>query len=197
MRSVTALSGLPLAVQRAVALALLAAGIALLWLVLIAPAEYAIRSQSLWRHDAAQRISEDRAWIGRAEEINQHRRQLIDSPIWNRFYAPGNDLPQRLRRDVNALVTASGANSLHFEALTVEPQQGLARAAMRVEISASIDQLKTLLTSMKSHKPYLRVEQLHVSAPQAQSSTSNSALNVSLDVFAYGAQLDPAIKVGL
>lgn len=195
MKSVDYLRRLPPMTQKGVACAALVVVLTLLWFVIVGPTIDLVKAQVEWRSTVAHRIANERGWIQQADAVQSEARSIQNAVIWSKFYGTNQTeaLPIRLSRDVNAIMTRSGANSTQTEVLPVEAVNGLQRAALRVSAQLSIDQLKNVLTALNSHSPYLRVDQLHVSAPQMQPKDSNARLSVSLDVLSYSAQLDPRL----
>jgi hypothetical protein len=198
MNTADTLRRLPSPLQRLLALLALLALIALLWVGLVAPVRFALKSQASWRQAARKQISLERGWLQSVPRVKELQGNTVQSTIWVRFYSPEgtDDLSSRLRRDVMALLSASGANLTHTEALPAQSSNPLQRVAVRVMFSSTIDQLKRLLASIKGHSPYLRVEQIHISTPQSQSQDANATLTVTLEIYGYVGELDPSLKAG-
>lgn len=196
MKVADTIARLPPLNQRLLALGLVVIAAALLWYALVEPVRWVVRSQSSWRHDVARLLGTDQGWVDSADAVAAQRKYVQDAAVWKQFYPSSSrqDFSDALRRNASALVSAAGASVERAEVLPVENGDGLKRAAVQIGATLTIEQLKNVLTAIKGHQPYFRVQQIHITAPQMQPRDANAALSVVLDIVAYSGELDPALK---
>lgn len=179
------IAGLPPAVRRLIAIALLPLGAGLVWLLVIGPVVAAVTWHSEWRSDAQRIVSQARGSKAAATETVEQLASLAANPLWGKFYSvdkAGAAVPA-LQADVSAVLAASHGLIQSSSPLPPVVEDGLTKIGLRIAASLTVDQLKTFTESIARHPRYLRIEKLSILAPSMQVPDQNPMLTVTMDVF--------------
>ncbi len=173
--------------RRVLALSLLAGAALFLWVAILMPLGWLVRSQDDWR--GAVRRDLARA-LGRATiepALRKRLSALQTDPIWGRFYEvpQGQDTTALIQRDVVAVGTVSGVTVQAVTPIPVVEEAGLSGYGIRFTASLAADQLKKFMDGLRGNARYLRVERVTVMAPQIQRPDQNATLNVTMEVYGF------------
>jgi hypothetical protein len=182
----------PVAVRRACAVVTL-----VVTLLVASGLVYAIgwiaTSQARWRAETGERLVQLRSRAATIPSLRDSLATVDDAPVWNRFYrvAVGADGGGLVHRDVAALCSEVGATVLSAKPLPSRDELGIAKHGVRISASMTADQLRDIVVRLRERVPYLRVEELIVTAPQNQAPDANPILTVTMELFGYARGSEP------
>lgn len=187
MRIVAHLNRLPPRVQRILALLVGPAALVLVWAGVIWPIWHAYQAQVQWRATAVQSLAQRR---GLAEIETVVRAQLDALPRFQsrqKLYRTAGDASAitALQSEINAALNSVQARPQTLAPLEATQVGPLRKIGLRIVAPMTIDQLKEVLLRIGELTHFMRVEQLIVNAPPAQSPQENPTLVVTMDVVGY------------
>ncbi len=173
--------------RRALALALLVAGLGFAWLALVGPLVDDLLERS--EHETQQLALLQRLEPLRAE-APLLRRQLdaleaeLASPNLLLRAASANQAGALLQAMVRQLLDTEGLAADQFQALPAQPEGALTRVAVRIELHATLAQLHGLLRAVAAHRPLLSVGDGLVAASRGEGAAAPAGLTLRLDIHA-------------
>lgn len=191
--------GVPPLLSRALAIALLLAVAAGVWLGAVQP------TLARW-HEARSQIEQTRELLARYSRINAGREQL-ESEVehWRQDVLPksgafsgGNPdgVAAELQSTVSNIVKAGGGDLLSIQILNQGEEGELRTVAVRVQFGADVEALMRMLHDIESTVPYLFIDNLQIRAGRmtarsrirvtgAGRADAADTLFVTCDVFGY------------
>ena len=181
------LSQWPAARQRALALLLLAAGVALLWVVIAGPARWLLVSQTEWRARVREDLATSRGNVALAPQLQKQLLEVRGAAVWQAFYATrdGRDAATQMQRDLTTLAAAAGVGPPTFASLSDRDQPEYLGRGVRLSASMTAAQLRAFSAALRASTHFLRVEHFSASAPQVQAKNENPPLAVTMEVYGY------------
>jgi Type II secretion system (T2SS), protein M subtype b len=180
------MDGLSARGRRSMALCLLAAVMAILWLGLVAPILDYCRSTSDTRAENLRSLSRDRALLALEPSIHTALVAMDHSPHWARLY--DSQKPEqavlRLETDLRELLKAPN-NPTSMSAQPPAAQGLLTRVRVKVALSMPIDQLVQTLARLSSHSKLLQIESLTIQAPDYQVVDANPNLSIQAEIAGF------------
>jgi hypothetical protein len=156
------------------------------WL-LVVPLHWLLTAQQDWRASARADLARGRAEAALAPYVRELTEKLPKEPIWGRFYRPAGaaDAGLLLQQDLVQICAASAVTVESVVRLPSHLEGTLLKNGVRVTLSASADHLRIFVDHLRSAPRYLRVEHLHISAPQSQRADENAVVRVTLEIAGY------------
>jgi general secretion pathway protein M len=178
--------------RRFLAWALLAAVLALPYLLIIRPviAHY---------QETAETISQRQELLARYRQIAAGRSafeerliQLQDDALQAGAYLSGDSealVAAELQNQVRTLIEAEGGRLESTQILPGTDENGFRRVTIRVRMTADIDSLFRIAYALEGGQPYLFIDSIDINARQARTgrviSGEEGAMTVGCDVFGY------------
>ena len=189
MRVAAAFLAQPTALRRTSAIAVLIAAVLAAWVCIARPLASLALSQREWRTQTRAALAHARGEAALEPRLREELRTLPSASVWERFYEDRSpsSAESELRQDLTALVRASGGTLDSVEMLAASTSGALRSHGVQVSASMSIEQLRSFLAGVRSHRRYLRIEHLSVKSPLFQLADTNPVLTVKVDVFGFSA----------
>lgn len=196
MTALDRLTALPIGSRRSVALLMLAAALLAAWWLIVMPLHWLITSQEAWRTDVRTELARSRGEADLLPALRQRLTALPDDPIWNRFYgaAAGEEVDSLVRQDVTQICSDSQVRVGSLVRLPSHVEGSLVAYGVRLTVSATPDRLRSFVDHLRASPRYLRVERLHISAPDTQQPGQNPLLTVSADIFGFMRSAEPSAR---
>lgn len=196
MTAVDRLTALPTGARRAVALLMLAAVLLAAWWLIAMPLRWLITSQQAWRSAVRIDLARSRGEADLLPVLRQRLATLPNDPIWSRFYdaTAGEEVDSLIRQDVARLCDDSQITVGSLIRLPSRVEGNLVAYGVRLTAATTADRLRSFADRLRAAPRYLRVQQLHVSAPEAQQRDENPVLTVTADVFGYARSAEPPVR---
>ena len=170
--------------RRLVALALLVALLAVVWLGVVSPAAHGFSARAAERERLLDEIARSQRLIDQASFWRaQASRQRADAALFA-ITAPSPEAAvEAVRERITSAVVGQGGTIR-----TIREQPGaLGLVRVRVDLEAGLTQLMGSLKLIESQKPYVLIEKLSIAADQAATDGRLSPMDVSIDLAApYG-----------
>lgn len=173
---------------RLVALALLLAALAGLWLVAVAPLLEWRNGAQARLDEAATTLARHRAIASRADEIAAEAAALRDLADRESLFLPGASEGQAaaaLQDAIKAAMLTAEARADSIQALDPVVEGALTAIAMRVRLSADTKSLQRLLHALEAGRPVLLVDGLYVRARSFRADAAERNLDIRLDVVGF------------
>lgn len=179
---------LPRQVRQVAACAFLVAALGLVGLVTIAPIAARIS-------DLHEQIGAERTLLGRFAAVAAQHSQAAEydrvgrSALESGAYLKGESEPLKVAALQTTLAGLAAANGVRFHstrALSARERDQVRMIGVRVQFNAEIEQVRTLLHRIETHRPFLFIEGLQIQpvSPFSQRDPQQSGmLDVRLDVF--------------
>jgi len=156
------------------------------WL-LIQPLHWLLTAQYHWRISVRSDLARSRAKAALLPQLRQWAAKLPKEPIWSRFYQPAarEDAGLLLQQDLVRICAESGVKMESASRLPSHVEGTLLKHGVQLNLSATADRLRSFVEHIRSAPRYLRVERLHIGAPQAQRTEGNPVVSVALEIAGY------------
>jgi hypothetical protein len=181
----------PFLKTRTAALCALAAGLALIGLLVVAPVVAAFSAQSAESDDALRQLGVYRAEIASKPALEAALNDLNRKGASVPGVVEGESVAlaqAQMQSQIKSLVEASGGTLRSTQALPVTSQGGFDVIAIQCDLSIPQARLKDLAYAVGAHAPYLFVDDASISAPPADLDTPqahDAALDVRWTVHGY------------
>jgi hypothetical protein len=176
-------------VRRAVALGLLGALLAVLWLGVIEPVVDYLDTAAVGRGISLRALKRNRALLRQTSAIQAAQTSVEQSPRWRNFYdgPKAEAATLQLEADLRAILRDSN-NPTSMIAEPATPRGPVTRIAVRLTMSMRIDQLAEALDRIQKQSRQLRIESLTIQAPDFQGAQPNPVLTVQAEIAAMMSQ---------
>jgi len=178
------------AAPRAVALALLAVALLLVWFGLVQPLRQATAAMQARAAESERLVARAQGAIVEDTAIRERIARLkngTDLAGTDHLVAGGSEAQATaaLQDHVKQVLASSGSPLLSFQPLAAEPADGLRRIGLRVEFSASTAGLQQVLHALEGGKPAILVESLFVRVRGNEFRNMPDPLDVTLEIVGY------------
>lgn len=185
---------LPPWLSRATALALLFGLILLAYAVVVAPLVAGYRQSERAVAEAGELLAGYRSVAARRDQLEAQLAALADRQDDSGLYLAGATdalAAAALQDDVKGAIEAGGGNLRSIQILTAEDEEGFRRVGVRVQLTATVNDLLRILHGIEAGRPFLFVDALEVNNRRArrrsrdEAETMDPVLLVRLDVAGY------------
>jgi len=185
---------LPPWLSRATALALLFGLILLAYAVVVAPLVAGYRQSERAVAEAGELLAGYRSVAARRDQLEAQLAALADRQDDSGLYLAGATdalAAAALQDDVKGAIEAGGGNLRSIQILTAEDEEGFRRVGVRVQLTATVNDLLRILHGIEADRPFLFVDALEVNNRRArrrsrdEAETMDPVLLVRLDVAGY------------
>jgi len=185
---------LPPWLSRATALALLFGLILLAYAVVVAPLVAGYRQSERAVAEAGELLAGYRSVAARRDQLEAQLEALADRQDDSGLYLAGATdalAAAALQDDVKGAIEAGGGNLRSIQILTAEDEEGFRRVGVRVQLTATVNDLLRILHGIEADRPFLFVDALEVNNRRArrrsrdEAETMDPVLLVRLDVAGY------------
>lgn len=177
----------PLWQRRSAAIGILVLMAALAWTLLIAPVAGLLTAQQDWREATHGKLARYRTLVDNKGAIESALSTLQANVSWQGLYQAPEPVAAStaLLSEFRALLDPQKVSIQSIQPMEAESLGPITRVGVRVSLSLTIDQLRSLLERMQSHAHALRADNVIVTAPQAHSPDENPQLLVHMEVSGF------------
>lgn len=185
---------LPPWLSRATALALLFGLILLAYAVVVAPLVAGYRQSERAVAEAGELLAGYRSVAARRDQLEAQLEALADRQDDSGLYLAGATdalAAAALQDDVKGAIEAGGGNLRSIQILPAEDEEGFRRVGVRVQLTATVNDLLRILHGIEAGRPFLFVDALEINNRRArrrsrdEAETMDPVLLVRLDVAGY------------
>lgn len=185
---------LPPWLSRATALALLFGLILLAYAVVVAPLVAGYRQSEGAVAEARELLAGYRSVAARRDQLEAQLAALADRQDDSGLYLAGATdalAAAALQDDVKGAIEAGGGNLRSIQILPAEDEEGFRRVGVRVQLTATVNDLLRILHGIEAGRPFLFVDALEINNRRArrrnrdEAETMDPVLLVRLDVAGY------------